>query len=518
MSRTRRSPAVNRRATTRLVVIGAAAALGAVLFSLPDDDGAPVRVAQPPPTAADVTVRATPAGASIPRGFVGFSLEFPAVPAYAGGSPGPPNPVFSQLVRNVTPGGAPLIRIGGDSTDATWWPIRGMARPPGISYTLTPSWLASARRLVATLGARVMLGINLKIGDPRISLAEARALVRSIGRHRVAALEIGNEPGLYGRFPFYRAADGHAVRARPRGYGLPQFTREVRALAAQLRGVPLAGPALGVPPTSAELGRFLAVVPSVRIATLHRYPLNRCFPSRDSPKFATVPHLLSPFAGEGLVSTLGHTVAVARSLGVPMQIDELNSVSCGGKAGVSDTFASALWVLDELFAMASDRVHGVNFHTFPGAAYAPFTFADHGGRWSASVRPMYYGLLAFAAVAPPGARLLPISVRTQSNLAAWATRRPHGPLHVVLINKALARRTVVHLHLQLPHGAAATVTRMIAPGPAAQRGVSLGGRSFGAETFSGRLAGRGTESVLHAAGGDFTVPMPAASAAVLTIA
>ncbi len=30
----------------------------------------------------------------------------------------------------------------------------------------------------------------------------------------------------------------------------------------------------------------------------------------------------------------------------------MNSVACGGKAGVSDTFASALWALDALVAVA----------------------------------------------------------------------------------------------------------------------------------------------------------------------
>ena len=49
----------------------------------------------------------------------------------------------------------------------------------------------------------------------------------------------------------------------------------------------------------------------------------------------------------------------------------MNSVACGGKAGVSDTFASALWALDALFAVARSGADGVNLHMFPRARYGP---------------------------------------------------------------------------------------------------------------------------------------------------
>ncbi len=33
------------------------------------------------------------------------------------------------------------------------------------------------------------------------------------------------------------------------------------------------------------------------------------------------------------------------------RVDEMNAITCAGTPGVSDTFASALWVLNALFAM-----------------------------------------------------------------------------------------------------------------------------------------------------------------------
>lgn len=505
------------RLSLHALSIVAVAALGAEVFDIPDNDRARARPPAPVLAPATVFVGAAPVGPAVPRGFVGFSLEYPALIGYAGTNPTRVNPVFAQLLRNVTPGGTPVIRIGGDSTDITWWPIRGVHRPRGISYSLTPRWLRVTRRLATTLRARLILGVNLKAGNDRLSLAEAHALLRGIGPRLIAALEIGNEPGLYGRFPFYRI-HGHWVLARPRNYGLAQFTRDFTTLATRLRGVPLAGPTLGIPPTGAELQHFLTAEPGVRIATVHRYPLNRCFSSPASPKFPTVPRLLSSYAGTGLVSTLGNTVAVAAKNGLPTRIDELNSVACSGKPGVSDTFAASLWVLDELFALTADRVAGVNIHTFPGAGYAPFAFSHRRGRWAASVRPLYYGLLAFANAAPPGARLLPVSVQSNTNLTAWATQTRNRRLHVVIINKAMGSGALVNLRLGLAHAATATVTRLTAPGPTARDGVSLGGRTFGTRTYTGRLTGRPTLTTLPAGGRPLRIRVPAASAALLTIA
>jgi hypothetical protein len=45
----------------------------------------------------------------IPRGFLGLSLEYRAIETYAGQDPTAIDPVFEQLVRNLTPAQAPVI-------------------------------------------------------------------------------------------------------------------------------------------------------------------------------------------------------------------------------------------------------------------------------------------------------------------------------------------------------------------------------------------------------------------------
>jgi len=54
---------------------------------------------------------------------------------------------------------------------------------------------------------------------------------------------------------------------------------------------------------------------------------------------------------------LSHSVKVA------YRINEVNSFYGGGKAGVSDTFGSALWCLDYLFNLAAHGCAGVNMET-----------------------------------------------------------------------------------------------------------------------------------------------------------
>ena len=86
-----------------------------------------------------------------------------------------------SLLRAWRPGQSPVIRIGGNSTDETWWPIRGMIPPGGIYYRLTKGWLRTTQALAADLQAKLILGINLAAGRPAIAAAEGRALP---GGHR----------------------------------------------------------------------------------------------------------------------------------------------------------------------------------------------------------------------------------------------------------------------------------------------------------------------------------------------
>jgi hypothetical protein len=467
---------------------------------------------------ADVSVNVSAAavGRPISGGFVGLSIEYPAVTAYAGSDPSAINPVFEHLVRNLAPNRRPVLRIGGDSTDRAWWPLKHLVRPSGVTYSISSRWLAVTRALAEGTGARLILGVNLEANQPLIAAAEARALLSGIGFRSVLALEIGNEPNWYGTLPWYRNSRGRLVRGRPSTYDVRMFTAEFSALRKRLPRVALAGPAVGALPWLRNLHAFLAAEPTLRVVTLHRYPLNRCFTTPGSPSYPTVASMLSASASRGVAGGIGRYVAIAHQRGDTFRIDEMNSVACGGKARVSDTFASALWALDTLFAVARSGADGVNVHTFPGARYGLFTFHRASAGRAAFVRPEYYGLLMFAQAAPPGARLLSVTRNGSPEVRAWATRGSDGRTRLVLINNDVWHSHVVSVRLpeQAP---VATLERLTAPSAWARSGVALGGQSFGAQTQTGDLAGARLNQQLTPGPGGYLVTLPAASAGMLTV-
>jgi hypothetical protein len=498
----------------RAVVLAVGVVLMAIEATLLGGCGSGSRA--PHVTAAPVIVYADQLARRVPFGFLGLSLEYRAVEAYAGTDPRALDPVFVRLVRNLVPGQAPVLRIGGDSADRTWWPTRRLVRPPGIRYTVTPRWLAVTSALAGALRARLILGLNLEADSPSLAASEAHALLAGLGPRRVRALELGNEPDLYASFPWYRTATGQRIRGRASGYDVPSLIDDWTRFAAVLPRHVLAGPSLGAPRWTMRLGSFLGVEPRVGLVTLHRYPLQLCYTSRRSPRFPTIGHLLQPSSSIGLADSFAPYARIAYAHRLSLRIDELNSVSCGADPAVSDTFASALWALDTLFEMVRDGIHGVNVHTFPGAGYELFRITGANGRWQAAVAPEYYGLLLFARAAPAASRLLRVSGGASGAVRTWATRARDGTIRVVLVNSGAGRRRV-SVGVAGARVGRAILERLSAPDVRARTGVSLGGQSFGASTLTGALPGNPRWLMLSAVRGRYWVTLPAASAAMLVL-
>jgi hypothetical protein len=474
-------------------------------------------LARVPADAARITVSARPISRPVAPGFVGLSLEFTTVEAYAGTDPSAINPVLVALVRNLAPHQRPVLRIGGDSSDWGWVRAPGLKQPAGARFTLGQRWVRVTRALAGATDARLILGLNLEANSPRLMAVEARAF-SGVGRRALAAFEIGNEPELFGSIPWYQTSPGHRVFGRRRGYRFGNYVREFTRFSKLLpASVPLAGPATGGPRWIPRIPGFLAAQPRARVATLHLYPLHRCYVNQLGPTGPSIPNLLSPAASGGFDSAVAPLVAPAHARGASLRVAETNSVSCGGAPGVSDTFASSLWALDYLFHLARAGVDGVNFHTFVKAYYRPFYFTRVHGRWRAHVEPMYYGLLAFTQAAPPGSRLVRVSAPADSTLRVWATRAPDHRTRVVLINTSAVRSRQVEITLPAGGHRHATVQRLSAPSLAAKTGVTLGGRAFAPETSTGHLTGD-TESLRpgRTPSGGYLVRVPAGSAAILT--
>jgi hypothetical protein len=90
--------------------------------------------------------------------------------------------------------------------------------------------------------------------------------------------------------------------------------------------------------------------------------------------------------------------AASQSCGRPYRICEVNSFSGGGRPGVSDSMAAALWVLDYMFMLAANGCSGVNMETGVNhrdfiSSYSPIGDDEHGHY---TAKPEYYGMLAFS--------------------------------------------------------------------------------------------------------------------------
>jgi hypothetical protein len=202
---------------------------------------------------------------------------------------------------------------------------------------------------------------------------EAAHVSRILG-DRLLALQFGNEVDFYGGNSFFRSKD----------YAFPAYLEEFKAFAAAVQeaapGTPVAGPdtAMNMDWVRAlrdAQGRELAFLSS------HYYAMG---PASDPAMDAA--HLLS--SAPRLKDQLAAFDTMASSGGVCFRVTEANSCFGGGKPGVSDGIASALWGADYLLQMAATGYAGVNLHGGGDGIYTPIeTVTD-----AVTKRPLYYGM------------------------------------------------------------------------------------------------------------------------------
>jgi PKD repeat protein len=442
------------------------------------------------------SVDATKPGAQIQSSFLGFSHEWSGPPVLMG-LPGNTNPIYRQLVKNLTAfGGGPLlIRIGGNSTDKTAAPTTGVVAPMAQLYT--------------DLGAKFTLGVNLGSDDVTLAAQQAQYYLANMPTGSLEAIEIGNEPDLYhdngDRATTYTFADYLSDFATWRTAILPLLPA----------GVKLMGPSWASMSSLSNLPAFLAQEKSnLSIVSQHYYAGTQCNGATNPPDY-----LLQDSAATKGATAVASNVPLAHADDLPFRMGEMNSISCGGETGVSDIFASALWSIDAMFEFASVGVDGVNFHNGNGGAYSLFQFntAIMGNTTSysiASIRPEYYGLLFFQMATANTPKLLPVTISTPANLKVWATIDAQGVVRIVVINKDETQQGVVSI--SLPGYGAASIARLSAANYQATSGITIGGQTFdGSE--DGTAQGTAYTEAAPANVGVYSVALGPTSAALLTI-
>lgn len=463
-------------------------------------------------TPVSVTVSNAPVGPSVPADFVGIANEFWDIEKEVGSNPADPDLPFEQTVRQLSPYGTVSLRIGGDSTDWVWWPVAGIKKPAWVHWTITPRWIAVAKRLADDLHARLIIGINMEANSSRFASQEVSHLEAGFGKASIQAFELGNEPELYSKFPFYHDSNGTPVTGRPASYTLDDITADWAELASKLGNVPLAGPGFTMPSPVIPVGSFLDSAHGLSLLTVHSYPLKSLRCDGDVPLHEG--QLFEPASLQDLAEQLGSWTTVADAHHVGLRVDEMNSVTCGGLYGFSNTFGPALWALNILPLYVETGMAGVNFNTAPGTSQNLIQTTRTASGWHVRVQPEYYGLLAFARLTPPGSRLLQVS-HMPTGTYAWADLTPEHERHIVVTNVTRARRKVVIRCSGARGPAAVTVLVAKSGGLAADTGVKLGGQTISRST--GQLSGTPSVRTVKVVNGTYAVTIPSASAVIVTL-
>jgi hypothetical protein len=362
-----------------------------------------------PITDGSLLVTTTSIG-TIPSHFMGLSYEKLAITYnYFHSS----NHNLIALFRRLGPG---VLRLGGGFVDRLLW----TSSSSGSHAQITSTNIKDLAGFLQATGWLCLYGVNLATSTPILAAEEAGFAATTLGSN-LLGIEIGNEPDEYGVAGNFFAGNWTFQGFLSRWYSFRS------AILQAAPHIPITGPVTGggnhISTWTIPFGQ--AVTQSeLTLLTQHYYRAS------GASSTSTASFLISP--DKQLTTELATLGAGARQLGIPYRLSECNSFSNGGAPGVSDSYASALWVIDFLFDAAIGGATGINMHGGgQGPGYTPI--ADDSGA-VISARPEYYGLLLFSLVG--SGTLLQTQLSAGGiEATAYAVRTASGGLKIMLVNK-----------------------------------------------------------------------------------
>lgn len=433
----------------------------------------------------NVTLDNSRPGATIPNTFEGLSFENGTFEKDAGFL-NPNNKVLIQLLKNLGPG---IIRMGGATSDLTAWTGRPRdAGTPENSITTTDIDRLSA--FSTATGWPVLFGLNLGENNTANAANEAIYVSRSLGAN-LYAFQSGNEPDYFASNP----------KLRTIYYTFNDFVAEWDNYQAAVRAVvpnaDFAGPDIASKTFWIEsfAGREST---SVKLLDGHYY--------ETGPATSESINYQSILRYSGRLSELLQSFKAAPGMAqLPFRVTECNNVYGGGKPGVSDVFASALWALDTMWILADNNCQGINFHDGIGLYYSPIS-SENG---TLTARPEYYAMLAFKYASTNG-KIITTKIDANQYCSAH-TCMANGAYSVTLINKSID----TDFDFNIIPGKKITsvnISRLNAPSITSATGTKFAGSQVNADGSFSPLAGE--EVTVNKT--SFIIHVPAASAAVVT--
>ncbi len=446
-----------------------------VLLNLPPANGSLI----------NVTINQNQPGYVIPSTFQGLSYEtaiLAKTPKFLAAT----NTVLVQLIKNLGPG---LLRVGGNSSDGTYWTSIPRNSKTG-SDSLSKTDIDSIAAFATAINWPILFGLNLGSSTAAVAADEAAYVAKSF-QNNLYAFQTGNEPDL-----FYN--NGH----RTASYNYAAYQTEWNSYFTSINNTvsqaAFAGPDIAV---HAQWVTSFADVENknVKLIDGHYY---RTGPSSDPS--ITYQTILAP--ATQLPAYLQTLNKASLKYNLPYRISECNSVYKGGKAGVSDVFASALWALDFMWIVAENNGQGVNFHGANGGAYSPF-IQQNG---LTVPRPEYYAMLAFK-YGSTNSNIVPATMsQTACNCSSYACINGAGT-YITLINKEVATDISFNITTSKKNNTV-SISRLAAPAITATTNITLGGSSVNENGTYTPV----TAQLYTVAANSFIINVPAGSAAIVS--
>jgi hypothetical protein len=411
---------------------------------------------------------------TMPVDFTGLSYETGQL--YNSDFFSPQNQALIAAFRNLSEHG--VLRLGGHLSNITPWEGAGRNDPRqirGVRHGIEDYWewplvdptvqhhkqgiitrktIQKLRGFLDAVNWRLIYGLNFASGSAERAADEA-AVVSQIMGDRLIAFVIGNEPDGFGEDPVFRA----------KGYAFPQYIAEydtwVKTIRARTPDAPFAGP-----DTENKVDTWVKEYAqhtrgNAVMLTSHFYAMG---PASDPAM--TAERLLQKINPELERQIAFVHAAIAAAGGTPYRMDEGNSCFGGGRDGVSNAYASALWVADYMLHVACAGFIGVNLHGGGTGFYAPIESSE---KEPAAPRPMYYGMQFAQQFA--GFKVAPCTLKTNANVTAYIGNKGEQS-KLAVINKSA---NAIRVELPKPLHAKKLNQRWMLRGPSlnAKQGVHL---------------------------------------------
>jgi hypothetical protein len=373
-----------------------------------------------------------------------------------------------------------VLRLGGNTSEFAYWKPKSdspepehpqvrevVGEPKAQYYAVTVEAVRALAEFLEATGWTCVYGIGMGTNTPARAAEEAVFVAETLG-DRLQYFQVGNEADLF----------DHHLRD-PKTWSAKTYLQEWLSLSRAIAtGVPAAK--FGMPDVAGAVSWLTEIAdewPSIqappRVTTLtHHY----YFGGPATNPEVSIPNLLKPATMQKVQNTANIASAAARRMGARVRMTEGNTCYRGGKPGVSDVFAAALWSADYSLLLASNDYSGVNLHggtgksvansvggSLPGDALleakgeTPEQIAAHPHPFYTPIatfgldyvlEPVAYGL-KFAGSFSGGTLLqTEFSTKLQEmgvNATAYAAKLPGGHTSVIILNKDAAADLEVEL-------------------------------------------------------------------------